>query len=831
MYRASVWLVLFITPRIVYGVVTPSPLQRGFEQNVGQYGSDILFALDYRVLYRNRVQLIPDISMQFANGNPFAVVSGQAPKPYPLNLYIGPDPKRWRENVSHFGAVRYAQIYPGIDLECNTFNQGDRLPAFRFIVSPGANPQLLIMNLLAKTPPILSVYPDRVIVTSENYFTIQNLVAFQTTRFSKSYIAVKFIQISENSFRPEVGVYEASLPLNIEFGNVVDPYFSKELIAVGYDNSVFSGGSYWGDVSQRSFVAKWRLDGTIAFLTMFDHVHHNNSLTDDGYRSGWLFPDRKGTITIAGSFGPRVEYNSTASPPVTPDAPRSKLDPDSDGWIGRFDSDGRLISATYTGGLINAVILDPNSSVYFSTAESVIKWIPRESKFAFAVPVKNVIALAANQKDQIAFAATGSEGLPTTAGAYNSRYQGPWTQYLGRLDAFSGAVQMATYVSVIGTRGEEFQVHASLALSPNGSLWLASGVDFGGYPSAIAHTLVAVSSDGGRMLNSESIPFFPSIAFDPDGNVLVAAITDSPNSPTSLDAPIRVPCLPYSLYVAKRTPEGGLLYATYVSPAGWILVFDGLDRLLVYSSLGDNNILRIDISRPAPPGIACMISPATRRPLISYSQGELVTISGSQLGPLQPVNAAVDSNGNLPTQLAGVQVLVNRVAMPLVSAQKGMITFYIPEETLGGHYSLEVLSGETPIASTSIQIEFAQRFALFTADGFGSRGLAAAINQDGTLNSEKSAPTDSVVALLGIGSTPPPIGLTPSFKIFLSGVPVVVEDAGPAPGLVPGIKQIKIRMPKEGFAANRLVHGFAQINILPGPPKETPQYVYLNVSQ
>lgn len=155
MYRAAVWLVLFIAPRIVYGVVTPSPLQRGFEQNVGQYGSDILFALDARILYKNRVQLIPDISMQFANGNPFAVVSGQAPKPYPLNLYMGSDPKRWRENVSHFGTVRYAQIYPGIDLECNTFNQGDGLPAFRFIVSPGANPQLLIVPIWDGSNPRL----------------------------------------------------------------------------------------------------------------------------------------------------------------------------------------------------------------------------------------------------------------------------------------------------------------------------------------------------------------------------------------------------------------------------------------------------------------------------------------------------------------------------------------------------------------------------------------------------------------------------------------------------------------------------------------------------
>jgi uncharacterized protein (TIGR03437 family) len=786
--RCGVWLILVTASHLVNGAVIPPP-QRGFAQNVGQYSSDILFALDDRILYKDRVQLSAGLTIQFVNANPSTVVTGQNPRDFPLNLYIGTDPKQWHENVPHFKTVHYAQIYPGIDIDCNAeFVPGGGMPAFRVYVKSGADPTQVAMRVLADASANIYNFP------------LGNLVAYQTTGTLKTAVSVKLVAIDQNSFRLDVGAYDASLPLTVELGDPFSSPLQQESITVGHDNSVISSGYVFFGNPRYSYVAKSLPDGTTVFISLFNEV-----------RTAFLVADPKGNMTMAGDFG------SSLTPGVTADAPRSKANSDSDGWLGRFNSAGNLLSATYTGGLPTGLALDPDGSVYFSTSSSVTKWVPLNTQFAFTASVGNVVALATNAKGQLAFVATGSKGQPTTPGAVRNGYEGPWTQYVGRLDRSTGALQMATYLPIIGSNVgfQSRQVQTSLALAPGGDLWIASQIlfyDTGG----TAQTLVAVSGDGSRVLDSESVTYFPRLAFDPDGNVLLAVAGFYLNLPTTLDASLRVACPNLGgLYVAKKAPDGSVLYATYVNVTGPIVAFEGFDRLFVNPDYYDLNLLQVDLSTPARAGIACLVSPAIKLSLESYAPGELVTISGNGLGPLQPVNAAVSADGTVPVQLAGVQVLVNHVAMPLVSVQQGVITFYLPEDTpvSFSFFPLDIRSGDKLIASTSIGLSSARRFAVLTWDGSG-QGPAAAINQDGTFNASSPAPADSAVAIFGIGTTPPS-------SVYVGSDLVSVEYAGPAPGLVPGVKQINLRMPK-----SPQVHGPSRLYISPGAPQAA---VFLNI--
>src|SRR5258708_7680232 len=63
------WLIWLLTAGIAGGKVFPLP-ERGFEQNLGQYGSHVLFALDQRILYPDRVQFASSLTVQFAGANP-----------------------------------------------------------------------------------------------------------------------------------------------------------------------------------------------------------------------------------------------------------------------------------------------------------------------------------------------------------------------------------------------------------------------------------------------------------------------------------------------------------------------------------------------------------------------------------------------------------------------------------------------------------------------------------------------------------------------------------------------------------------------------------------
>ncbi len=77
------------------------------------------------------------VSMKLVGANPAAALTGADPLPGKSNYLIGNDPHKWHSGVPQFGGVRYAGVYPGIDLIFYG-NQGHLEYDFR--VAPGADP-------------------------------------------------------------------------------------------------------------------------------------------------------------------------------------------------------------------------------------------------------------------------------------------------------------------------------------------------------------------------------------------------------------------------------------------------------------------------------------------------------------------------------------------------------------------------------------------------------------------------------------------------------------------------------------------------------------------
>src|SRR6266849_1667386 len=77
------------------------------------------------------------VRMKLIGANPAAATSGTDLLPGKSNYVIGNDPHRWRSGIPQFAGVRYACVYPGIDLVFYG-NQG-RLE-YDFKVAPGADP-------------------------------------------------------------------------------------------------------------------------------------------------------------------------------------------------------------------------------------------------------------------------------------------------------------------------------------------------------------------------------------------------------------------------------------------------------------------------------------------------------------------------------------------------------------------------------------------------------------------------------------------------------------------------------------------------------------------
>src|SRR5262249_22458555 len=76
------------------------------------------------------------LRMKLVGANPQAKVMGLEELPGKSNYFIGNDPKKWRTNVPNYAKVKYANVYPGVDLVYYG-NQGKL--EYDFVVQPGAD--------------------------------------------------------------------------------------------------------------------------------------------------------------------------------------------------------------------------------------------------------------------------------------------------------------------------------------------------------------------------------------------------------------------------------------------------------------------------------------------------------------------------------------------------------------------------------------------------------------------------------------------------------------------------------------------------------------------
>ncbi|MES1262665.1 MAG: hypothetical protein ABUS49_13105 [Acidobacteriota bacterium] len=209
--------------------------------------------------------------------------------------------------------------------------------------------------------------------------------------------------------------------------------------------------------------------------------------------------------------------------------------------------------------------------------------------------------------------------------------------------------------------------------------------------------------------------------------------------------------------------------------------------------------------------------------------GEIVVLFGAGLGP-DTLAVAAPQNGFFPTQLSGTQVMINGTAAPLIYSSAGAVAAVVPY-AVNGLSSAQisvVYQGKTsrvatlPVAPTAPGI--------FTANATGS-GQAAALNQDGTLNSAANpALVGSVITLYatGEGQTSPggidgklaagsnlPMPVQ-TVNATIGGLPAVVNYAGAAPTLVAGVMQVNLQLPS-GFAPSGAVPVVLQIGGVNSP--------------
>src|ERR1700730_6302715 len=80
------------------------------------------------------------LRMELVGGNPKPLVEGQEALSGKSSYFIGNDPAQWHTDIPTFGRVKYANVWPGIDL---AYHGNRRQIEYDFIVAPHANPKAI----------------------------------------------------------------------------------------------------------------------------------------------------------------------------------------------------------------------------------------------------------------------------------------------------------------------------------------------------------------------------------------------------------------------------------------------------------------------------------------------------------------------------------------------------------------------------------------------------------------------------------------------------------------------------------------------------------------
>ena len=343
------------------------------------------------------------LRMRLVGANPAAKVMGLRELPGKTNYFLGNDPKKWRASVPTYAKVRYAGLYPGIDLvyRGDPSVDGPNGPSvdgpngpsaneqleFDFVAAPKADPRLIQLRFGPPNRLRLAANGDLVVTTANGALAFHKPVVYQMVGGDRQPVAGEFALLEKHTVGFRLGSYDRAKAL------VIDPAlaFSTFLGGSGGDAgnaiAVDSAGNVYvagrtasidfpvtpGAFQTTNHVGK----GSTAFVTKLNPT--GTTLVYSTYLSGSggetanaIAVDTAGNAYVAGQT-----YSSDF--PVTPGAfqttNRAAANDTSNGFVTKLNPSGAaLVYSTYLGGsgfqvqypgdVANAIAVDAAGNVY-----------------------------------------------------------------------------------------------------------------------------------------------------------------------------------------------------------------------------------------------------------------------------------------------------------------------------------------------------------------------------------------------------------------------------------------------------------------------------------
>jgi hypothetical protein len=475
------------------------------------------------------------LRMKLVGANGRANVTGLEELPGKSNYFIGSDPKKWHTNVPNYVRVKYANVYPGVDLVYYG-NQGKL--EYDFVVQPGADPHSIE----------LAIKSDEQVVSRQKAVGSESNVEpglAPATVLPRQRQRGQDVPATAGE-TPALRVNgNGDLVVGTEDGEIV---FHKPVVyqpaTYNERRTTNSGGR---DLVEGQYVLRGH--NRIAFQ-LAEYDRHRPVVIDptlaystylggsDGGDGGYgIAVDASGNACVTG-------ITQSSDFPVSPGALQTAFGGDRDAFVSKLNAVGSaLIYSTYLGGTGDdrafAIALDAAGNAYITGT-------------------------------------THSSNFPTTPGAFQTTshfYDG----FVSKLNASGSDLIYSTYLG-----GSSSDGGSGIAVDASGNVYVSGGTsssDFPTTPGAFQTTYAGGSNDGfvsklnaagsaliySTYLGGTGADSASAIALDAAGNAYVIGSTLSSNFPTTPGAFQTTYPGGEDSFVSKLNANGSaLLYSTYL---------------------------------------------------------------------------------------------------------------------------------------------------------------------------------------------------------------------------------------------------------------------------
>jgi hypothetical protein len=517
------------------------------------------------------------LRMDLAGANRATHVIGSDTLPGTANYFIGNDPAKWHSGMPTYARVKYAGVYPGIDL---VYYGNQRQLEYDFVVAPGANPKPIRLEFAGAKKLDLTADGDLTVSAANGEIAFHKPVVYQVTDGLRQPVDGQFAMLSANTVGFRLGRYDHSKPLVIDPVLSYSTYLGGSISDVAYGIAVDSSGNAYvvGETLSTNFpvtsgafqtVNKAAPEGWNEFITKLNPT--GTALLYSTYLGGsagelvgtGIAVDNSGDAYVTGTA-------SSTDFPVTTGAYQT-VNKGGNAFVTKLNATGTaLVYSTFLGGSsldeAFAIALDDSGDAYVTGEAESIDFPTTAGAF------QTVNNDAPNGTTEFTLGNAFITKLnPTgTALVYSTYLGGSGHAGTGDGDYSTGiAVDGSGNAYVTGqTQSTDFPVTTGAFQTANGSPGIYGVNAFVTKLNATGSALVYSTYLGGSDQD-----YAHGIALDGSGDAYVTGSTTSSNYPVTAGAlqPTNNALANYaeSAFVTEVNPAGtGLVYSTFLGGTG-----------------------------------------------------------------------------------------------------------------------------------------------------------------------------------------------------------------------------------------------------------------------